>query len=282
VFGRDGKVMGVTSRGNPLIRRIKRLQESRKRRKREAVFFVEGAIFVSLAVEHGWGIETILVSEALLTDSLGQSIVEQQRARGGDCVAVTQSVFEDISQRNNPDGLAAIVRTHWADLGALAAKPTDVFVGLVGVSDPGNLGTIIRSIDAVGGAGCILVEESTDPFHPRTVRASRGALFAIPVAYAADMEAVWKWAHDQKVHTMATSARGGQPYWGTCWRLPLLLIMGSEHEGLAETTIEAADQLVTIPMQGIMSSLNVAVATSLLLYELKRVKSIAASRIEPG
>ena len=261
--------MDVTSRHNPLVRRIKRMQDKRRVRRKEKAFFVEGAQFVSLAAGCGARIETVVFSEPLLAGSAGLGVVADLRAKGVRCVSVSEEVFQAVSQRNNPDGLGAVVETRWEDLDSLAAGPDDVFVALVGISDPGNLGTVLRTIDAVGGAGCILVARCTDPFHPRTVRASKGALFTVPIARAADVETLLDWARRRGVHTVATSARGGEPYREAGCELPAAIVLGSEHEGLAQTTIEAADRLVTIPMRGSMSSLNVAVAASLLLYELK-------------
>jgi TrmH family RNA methyltransferase len=138
------------------------------------------------------------------------------------------------------------------------------------MADPGNLGTLLRSMDAVGATGCILVRKSTDPFHPRTVRASRGSVFTVPLAYTPDIQGLWRWARTHQVHTVAASAKASCSYWGARYSVPLLLLMGSEHKGLDAATMSAAEQLITIPMQGTMSSLNVAVAASLILYEVKR------------
>ena len=105
------------------------------------------------------------------------------------------------------------------------------------------------------------------------MRAARGALFSVRVAHAADMDAVMTWVRRYDVHTVATSARGGQSYWEAPYPLPMLFILGGEHEGLSPDAIDAADQLVTVPMWGTMSSLNVAVAAGLVLYEIRRRRS---------
>ena len=267
---------GISSNHNPLIRRIKRLQAQSRTRRKQNAFIVEGAVFVSRAAESDRGIETLLYCEALLTEDVGWSIVRQMQADNVHCVGVTQQVLEHVSQRNNPDGLAAIVTGGRIDVASLEAGKTDIFVCLSDISDPGNLGTILRTIDSTGASGCILVGDSTDPYHPRAVRASRGSLFSVRVAHAADMDAICTWARQHKVHTVATSARGGQSYWQASYPPPLLLILGSEHEGLTQATLDEADQLVTIPMCGTMSSLNVAVAASLLLYEIGRRESSGA------
>ncbi len=270
----------ISSKHNPLICRIKRLQAQSRARKKQNAFIVEGAVFVSLATESDREIETLLYCDALLADGVGWSIVRQLQGDNVHCVGVTQQVFEHVSQRNNPDGLAAIVTGTRIDVGSVEVGKTDIFVCLSDISDPGNLGTILRTIDSAGASGCILVGDSTDPYHPRAVRPSRGSLFSVRVAHAAGMDAIWTWARQHKVHTAATSPRGGQSYWQASYALPLLFILGSEHEGLTQATLDAADQLVTIPMWGTMSSLNVAVAASLLLYEIGRRESSGAGEME--
>lgn len=259
----------IDSRHNPLIRRVKRLQEQSRARRKQNAFVIEGAVFISRAMAGHRGIETLLYCDALL-DEAGRSLVRQLRTDGIACVAVTQPVFEHVSELNNPDGLAAIVTGGRTDLDSLEVSEADVFVCLSDISDPGNLGTILRTIDSAGASGCILVGESTDPYHPRAIRAGRGALFSVRVVHAADMDAVWTWARRRHVQTVATSARAERSIWQAELPLPLLFILGNEHEGLPQSAIDAADQRVTIPMRGSMSSLNVAVAAALLLYEVRR------------
>jgi len=209
----------ISSKQNPLIRRVKRLEAQTRARKKQHAFVVEGAVFLSLAIRNDRGVEALLYCEALLDEAAGRPMVRQLQADNVQCVSVTRQVFEHVSQRNNPDGLAAIVAGGWVDVADLAAGKTDVFVCLNDIADPGNLGTILRTIDSAGASGCILVGDSTDPYHPRTVRASRGPLFSVRVAHAADMDAVWAWARRRKVHTAATSARGGESYWHVAYGL---------------------------------------------------------------
>jgi TrmH family RNA methyltransferase len=262
--------MEIASLSNPLVKRIKRLQEKRKYRRKDEAFFVEGYPFVSKAILCEAAVEVIVYCEALFVGEAERLLITQQKAKSVSCVAVSEAVFRHLSQRNNPDGLAAIIGSMRVELDSLAVVPTSAFVALVNMADPGNLGTLLRSMDAAGAAGCILVGRSTDPFHPRTVRASRGSVFTVRLAYAPDMDAVWRWARSHQIHTIATSAKAKLSYWRTSYSFPLLLVMGNEHEGLDAATMGAADQLVGIPMQGAMSSLNVAVATSLMLYEVRR------------
>ena len=262
----------ITSLANPLVARVRRLQEKARYRQKEQAFFAEGVPIVSMAIANRASIETLIYSDELLIDAEGRVALGRQQAEGVCCVAVSEKVFRAISQRNNPDGLAAVCRTMWRDLGDLAVRPSDVFVAAESVSDPGNLGTILRTMDATGAAGLILCGQSANPFHPRTVRASRGTLFTVPMCHVADMETVFKWAHTHDVQSIATSAHGERPFWGATYPLPVLCIFGNENRGLDAATMDAADQLVTIPMAGAASSLNISVAVSLVLYELTRIR----------
>jgi TrmH family RNA methyltransferase len=172
--------------------------------------------------------------------------------------------------RDNPFGLGAIIKFNLTPLEELAVESRDIFVALIGVSEPGNLGTILRTIDACGASGLILVGQTVDPFHPTAVKASMGALFSVPISLMAESKTMLEWAKSQGVQSVATSARVSQSYWNLDYQLPALLLMGSERKGLPADLISEADMAVSIPMSGQASSLNLAVATGLMLYEIRR------------
>jgi len=261
----------IDSIQNPLIRRLKQLQANSRARRKQNALVVEGSLYVTRAIgSRDYQIDTLVYCEDLFDSDDSRLLVERLRAENARSAQVTRKVFEHVSERNNPDGMAAILSGGRAGLDLLDARKTDVFVCLSDISDPGNLGTILRTMDSAGASACILVGESTDPYHPRAIRASRGSLFSLRIVHAGSMAELWAWARRHEAQTVATSARGGQCYWTATYSFPLLLILGSEHEGLPRDTLDAADQTVTIPMWGEMSSLNVGVAASLLLYEIRR------------
>lgn len=259
----------ITSFSNPLVKRIKRLRQ-RKYREEEGAFFIEGLRVVLMAVEHHAPIETLIYSSELLTSEVGRQAVVEQQERGLPCAELSAPVFQAISEREHPVGLGAIVKTSWRDLDSVVVGPADLWVALVGTADPGNLGTILRTMDAVGAAGLVLVGSTTDPFHPTAVKASMGALFTAPIGRRPNEGALMAWARARGLLTVATSAKAPQVFWDALYRRPALLLMGSEGEGLSKEVLEAADLSVTIPMTGSVSSLNLAVATGLLLYEWRR------------
>lgn len=260
----------ITSQQNPLAKRIRKLQR-KKYRQREGAFYVEGIRVVLAALEQRAPVETIVYAPGLLTSDVALEALSEQERRGTIRVAsVSSDVFASFSDRDNPYGLGAIVKLHLQSLWELPVGREDVFVAVHSVSDPGNLGTIVRTLDSVGAAGLILVGQGTDPFHPTAVKASMGALFSLPVAEVKEMEAIWRWCREHQVSTIATSAGARESFWDADYAFPALVIMGSEGEGLAAGVLEEADVAVTIPMRGTSSSLNLAVATGVVLYELRR------------
>ena len=262
----------ITSFRNPLVKRIKKLRR-RKYRRREGAFFVEGIRVVLSAFEHRAPLETVVYASDLLTSDVAREALAAQRAAGTELVELSPEVFASISERDNPVGLGAIVRTRLHALDGLSVASDAILVAAEDLSDPGNLGTLVRTVDGVGAAGLILVGQTTDPFHPTAVKASMGALFTVPVAEVAEAAELWTWARDHDLFTIATSARAGQNFWQTGYRFPALLLLGSEGEGLAPELLRQADQAVSIPMYGQASSLNLSVAAGLLLYELRRAQS---------
>lgn len=254
----------ITSFSNPLVKRIKRLQQ-KKYRQQEGAFFVEGLRTVLTAVEQHAPIETLITCPELLTSPVAQEMLARTNLPQ---VALAWPVFESISERENPVGLAAIIRTRWADLDRLPVQPNDIFVALFDAADPGNLGTILRTIDAVEGAGLILVGQGVDPFHGTAVKASMGTLFTLPICYAPDAATLFQWAGSHQLQTIATSARATADFQQAPYQFPVLLLLGSEREGLPVAVLSQADLQVAIPMRGAASSLNVAVSAGILLYAL--------------
>ncbi|HET8626517.1 MAG TPA: RNA methyltransferase [Thermomicrobiales bacterium] len=259
----------ISSTANPLVKRVRRLGE-RKHRRREGAFFVEGIQPVWQAVEAGADIETLVVAPDLLTSEGARRMVAEQEAGGVPCARVTPGVFAVLAERDHPAGLGAIVRAHYRDLAGLAVTPEAVFVALHDVGNPGNLGTILRTADAAGAGGVILLGETTDPFHPAAVKASMGALFAVPVVHAADPDAFFAWARERGVAVVTTSGHARDEHWTARYPLPVALLFGSEAEGLPPDLLARGDLAVRIPMTGTAESLNLAVAAGIMLYEVRR------------
>jgi len=270
----------ISSAANPLVKRIRALAD-RKHRRREGAFLVEGVQPVWQAVEAGADIEVLVVAEGLLGGGAAARMVMEREFAGVKVARVTSELFARLSDRDGPSGLAAIVRARPAGLAALRVAPHSVFAALHEVGNPGNLGTIIRTANAAGADGVILLGDTTDPFDPAAVKASMGALFTTPVARAPGVDGLFAWARDSGVSVVTTSGSAGQAYWDAEFPLPLVFLLGPEGPGLPAGVLSLGDRQVRIPMEGTAESLNLAVAASLLLYEAKRRRQAPDERMRP-
>jgi TrmH family RNA methyltransferase len=259
----------ISSAANPVVKRM-RLLGDRKHRRREGAFVVEGIQPVWQAVEAGADVEVLVVAPALLGGSPAAEMVAGQEAAGTRVARVTGDLFARLSARDGPSGLAAIVRARVLELASLAVTPDAVFVALHEVGNPGNLGTIIRTADAAGAAGVVLVGAAADPFDPVAVKASMGARFVVQVARAAGPGEFGAWAAGSGVSVVTTSAKARTNFWKAGYPRPVALLLGAEGAGLTDDLLAAGDVQVRIPMTGTAESLNLAVAAGLLLYQARK------------
>jgi RNA methyltransferase, TrmH family len=259
----------ISSAANPLVKRVRALAD-RKTRRRESAFVVHGIQPVWQAVEAGADIEVLLVAPELLRHRGALEMVDTQQAAGVRVTRLTGELFGRISDRDEPAGLAAIVRAAPARVDDLAVPDGALFVVLYEPGSPGNVGTIIRTASAVGASAVILIGPSADPHDPAAVKASMGALFTVPVATVPSAAEFLVWARAAGVAVAATSGRAPVSCWDATWQLPLALLLGSEGAGLPADLLAAADVQVSIPMTGTAESLNLAVAAGVVLYEVRR------------
>ena len=259
----------ITSTSNPLVRRVRKLRH-RKYRESENVFLIEGIAHVRQAIDNGADIEQILVSPDLLTSRPTLDVVAAQEASGTRVTRLGREAFESIMERDHPSGLAATVRSTDHPLTTLTAAPGDFFDALYDVGNPGNLGSIIRTVDAVGGHGVIIVGDSTDHRHPAAVKASMGTLFTVPIFQTKSLDDLFAWSMMENVRVVTTSVRGDRLLWDTSFEEPTLFLFGSEAMGLPEEVLRRGDLSVRLPMDGAASSLNLAVAAGVILYEVRR------------
>jgi TrmH family RNA methyltransferase len=248
-----------------IVKQVRQLR-TRPERERTGTYYIEGARIVAQAVQAGAEITMGVVAPALVQGEHAVATVAALRATGAPVVDLSVSAFEGISFKENLQGIGAVVRYSYGTLDDLASDETRVWVALDGVGNPGNLGAIMRTCDAVGAAGLLLLGDTTDPYHPAAVRASMGSLFALQMVRAGfDQFTAWKREHDYKV--IGTSPAAQQEYRQVTYPTPAILLMGSERTGLTPQQQAACDLLVQIPMGGTCDSLNLGVATSIVLYE---------------
>jgi RNA methyltransferase, TrmH family len=256
----------LTSSSNPKIKQVRALRQ-RKQRAATGLFVVEGIHHVGEAVASGADVKVICYAPDLLESAFARQLIDQQSARGVPCYAVSAEVFASLAEKENPQGVLAVVRQRRATLAQLTPDNFPCGVALVAPQDPGNMGAILRTIDAVGASGLLLLDGGADPFHPSAVRASMGALFWLPVASATFAEFIG-WAKGHGYHVYGTSAHATADYRAVEYARPAILLLGSEQNGLSAEQWGACEQVVRMPMRGRASSLNLAVAAGVMLYAM--------------
>lgn len=264
-----GQVKEITSLANPIIKDMKALS-LKKNRDREGVFMAEGLKLVIDALDLGWTIRTFLFSKAGLGNPIIEKTAARTKAAGGLIIEASQKVMESVTRRDNPQMVVGVFEQRWLPIETLQAKGDEVYIALDRVRDPGNLGTIIRTADAVGAKGLILVGDTTDPFSLETVRATMGSIFAMPL-YRLSTDAFLQWRKNFKGTIIGTHLKGSVDYRTIDYsKGPTILFMGNEQQGLPDNLADSCDTLARIPQAGRADSLNLAVATGVMLYEIRR------------
>ena len=266
---RVGQVKEVTSLSNPIVKDIKALA-LKKTRDETRSFMAEGLKLVIDALDLGWRIRTLVYAKNVKDKPQVVDVATKTVARGGLVLEVSEKVLSSVTRRDNPQMVVGIFEQRWTALKGITPGKAETWVALDRVRDPGNLGTIIRTADAAGASGVILVGETTDPYSLETVRATMGSVFAVPLvkASAADFLA---WKKTAGVSVVATHLAGAVDYRTIDYRRkPVVLLMGNEQAGLPEELAREADALARIPQAGRADSLNLAIATGVMLFEARR------------
>jgi TrmH family RNA methyltransferase len=255
----------ITSLSNPLVKRARSLHQ-RKARAETGLFLVEGIYHVGEVVEAGWGIESVFYAPELLTSSFARNLLAKLKTPPQ---PVSIPVMESLADKENPQGIVAVVRQKQFQLREL--KPCRSVVALVSPQDPGNVGTILRTMDAVGADALFLLDGGVELYHPTNVRASMGSLFWKPVIQTSFDEFI-AWACKGKYQLIGTSAKADVNYQTLVPQIPWVLILGNEQKGLSSAQTAACDVTVSLSMQGRVSSLNLAIAAGILLYRYALVE----------
>ena len=258
--------MIISSIANPRIKQIRSLAH-RQEREQTQLFFIEGIRIVAEAIQLTAEIQSLVYAPTLLKSQFGMDLVRQQMEQGLPCLEVSADVFKSLSVKDGPQGLGAVVHQRWEHLNQLQGQEGLCWIALDAAQDPGNIGTILRTSDAVGCAGLLLLGPCADPYDPGALRASMGAVFSQRLVKTSFTEfAQWKQKH--KLQVIGTSDKGAVSYREASYKQPLVLLMGSEREGLSQEQQAVCDTIVKIPMVGRSDSLNLAVATGIVLYEI--------------
>ncbi len=270
----------ITSLQNDTVKLIRSL-DTRKARRETGLFVAEGAGFLGMARAAGQ-VPDILVAGPGLHDPADIGIARWAEAAGARILEVSSAVLEKLAQRENPQALIGVFRQRWAeapDVGQV--REGDTWIALEEVRDPGNLGSIIRTVDAVGAGGVLLVGPCCDPHARDCVHATMGSIFAVPVA-AIDRDAFAALARVWPGDVAGTAVGAPEDLRTAGLREPVLLVMGREGPGMSGEIAAACCRRVAIPMSGRAQSLNLAVASALALYWIRdRHLSAESSRKAP-
>ncbi len=258
----------ITSLQNDRVKLIRSL-DMRKARRDTGLFVAEGPSLLVSARDAGF-VPRILVTQAWAEQGeVGRALLDWALAARADVLAVSPAVLMKIAAKENPQSMIGVFEQRWAEPPAKTdLRPDDVWLALEEVRDPGNLGTIIRTADAVGARGVVLVGNCCDPYSQECVRATMGSIFAVPVVRMDKAQFV-DWAKGWPGDVVGTHLDAREDFRHAKPRGPVLLVMGSEGPGMSEAVRAGCTRLVRIPMAGKLDSLNLAVATALVLYALR-------------
>ncbi|MDP2116888.1 MAG: RNA methyltransferase [Brevundimonas sp.] len=254
----------ITSLTNDTVKTVRALH-MRKARDATGHFLAEGLKFIGEALDQQRSPRLLLVGEDARPHPILDRARAATRAAGGEVMIVTHAILEKISRRDNPQTVLGVFDQAYTPLSAIEPVTAPAWVALEQVRDPGNLGTIIRTADAAGCGGVILIGDCVDPFSVEAVRATMGSVFAVAIARATPAEFLaWRQTWPGSVIGTRLDAQTG--YRDAAIQRPALILMGNEQAGLTDALAAACDVNVKIPMRGRADSLNLAVATGIMVY----------------
>jgi TrmH family RNA methyltransferase len=254
----------ITSLTNPTVKAVRALH-LRKEREESGLFLAEGLKLVGEALELGHTPRILLYGpQAASLPILGRAI-QATLAAGGDVVEVSREILEKVSRRENPQTVIAVFPQVFHDLERLEPGSAQCWVALQAVRDPGNLGTIVRTADAAALGGVILVGDCCDPYSVEAVRATMGSIFAVRL-YKADIAGFIDWRARWTGSVVGTLLTANLDHRQADYRRPTLILMGNEQAGLPPELAATCDVNVKIPMRGRADSLNLSVATGIMIY----------------
>ena len=259
----------ITSLSNPLVRQVRALRQ-KKIRLESGLFLVEGLHHVGEVMEAGWDVNSILYAPDLLISPFAVDLLSRLNRSDSQLQPVSAQVMEALADKENPQGILAVARQKQIQLGEIGG--CNRAVALVSPQDPGNVGTILRTMDAVGADVLFLVEGGVELYHPTVVRSSMGTLFWKPVVQTAFQDFV-EWARARKLQLIGSSAHAATDFRTLILQTPWVLVLGNEQKGLTSSQMGACDVTVSLPMKGRVSSLNLSVAAGVLLYQLTSDRS---------
>lgn len=256
----------ITGFSNPTVKYLRSLRE-KKHRKAAGKFLAEGLRLLTDARECGHLPEMLVMASGRDAHPLLDALEADVMAAGGEVIETSPDILAKIAGKSNPQTVAGVFAEFDTSLGAIERDSAAIWLVAQALRDPGNLGTMLRTGDAVGAGGLILIDDCADPFSVEAVRASMGAIFTQKLARAEWSEFL-PWLRSGSGQLVAASLRDAVPYRGAPYQAPCFILVGNESQGLPEEYEAACDLRVTMPMKGRADSLNAAIAGAVLAYEV--------------
>ena len=260
-------VRQITAFSNDTVKRLRSLRDKKARRS-QGLFLAEGLRIIAEARDSGQLPEIIAFSAEGAKHPLAAEIIAATESTGGDAVETTPDILSKMSGKDNPQMLLGAYRQPDASLERIDRSKAPLWICAQALRDPGNMGTILRTGDAVGAGGLILIDDSADPFSVEAVRASMGAVFTQDIAVTRWPEFV-SWLRSGEGQLVGTSLKATRDYLEVEYRQPCFLLIGNEQQGLPADYEAECDTLVKIPMAGRADSLNAAMATAVMAFAIK-------------
>lgn len=261
------RIEQITSLTNPKIKYVANLQQ-KKFRDKERVFILEGLRNAEMAIDSGATVKMCFCTSDILAQERAKGAMEKLACP---IFEVSEHLYSKISDTKSPQGLMLIVAQNAKDLSAILSENKSIYLVLDRLQDPGNLGTIIRTADAMGIGGVICLKGTADIFSPKVVRSAMGSLFNLPIAIKVDEQDLLSFAGEHGLALYATALdEDAKPLWNVDFKQKCALVLGNEANGVSPSLLANSQEKVYIPMQGQAESLNVATASAMIMYEYSR------------
>jgi TrmH family RNA methyltransferase len=264
--------MKITSRDNSLLRRARAVRDG----KEAASILIEGLRLCEEALSSGLNIEAVIYSEEIGRKERAAKLIERLEATSEKSASVSEKLLESVSYTKTPQGIIVLAaRPVFDEKKFEARQPAAPFIVVMhGINNPVNVGAVLRTAEAAGVTGVITTANSSDPFAPKALRGAMGSAFRLPIWTETNYADTVSWCRQRGIRTICADVEGRKTYTELDWRGPIALIVGPESKGLSADEVAAADETVRIPMKKPVESLNVAVATAVVLYEAAKQRGL--------
>jgi TrmH family RNA methyltransferase len=256
----------ITSSANTCIKQIIKLKQS-VGRKKSGLFLIEGKAEISLAIKAGIEIDTLFFCPQLAKEKSLSDQINYEKIK-----LMADNIFKKISFRENPDGFMAIAKQKILKIDKIKISKNPLILILESVEKPGNLGAIMRTADAAGVEAVIVCDPKTDIYNPNVIRSSLGAVFTVQVAVGKTAEAI-RWLNSKDIRIYSATPSASKFYYECDLSKSSAVVIGTEHDGLSDKWLNAANEKIKIPMHGRIDSLNASVSAGVIVYEAIRQKA---------